>query len=273
MKNEELSDNELFDQAVTDEGLEDVSTQQTEQQVETTEERHTEQATSEAESQERQQVDDSAPQVPSWRVREINEEKRRFAEENERLKAEMAELRRTQQQRQPEKKEDAADDGPDPLLDPKGYAKRVRDEIREELLAERREDSLQRAAKAYKDEFSSAYEMAQKQIDPALRAKMQASRDPGETLIEWYRDQKTRAEIGGDLASYKQRLREEALKDPEFRKQAMEAWRSDAQPQSNGRPRVELPPTLNGASRANASLRSDATSDVSDRELFEQIAG
>jgi hypothetical protein len=70
---------------------------------------------------------------------------------------------------------------------------------------------------------------AQKAVDPALKARMQSSRDPGETLIEWHREQKTRQEIGGDLTAYKQRLRDEALKDPEFRKQAMEAWQADAQ--------------------------------------------
>src|SRR6185437_10471467 len=43
-----------------------------------------------AEAAEKPVVDDNAPQVPSWRVREINEEKRRIAEENERMKAELA---------------------------------------------------------------------------------------------------------------------------------------------------------------------------------------
>ena len=108
------------------------------------------------------------------------------------------------------------------------------------------------------------------QIDPALKARMQQSRDPGETLIEWHREQKTRAEVGGDLTAYTQRLREEALKDPEFRKAAMEAWRTDAQPQNNGRPRVDLPPSLNGASRSNALLRSQ-DSDVSDTDLWNEI--
>ena len=214
-------------------------------------------------------IDDNAPLVPSWRLREINEEKRKVAEENDRMRAELAQLRNAPK---PEPKEPEKAARLDPLLDPDGYAKQVREDIRQELLSERREESLQTAAEKYGDEFRAAYQAAQQRIDPALKARMQESRNPGETLIKWHREQKTMSEIGTDLTAYKQRLRDEALKDPEFRKAAIEAWREEASSQSSGRPRVELPPTLNGASRANAALRSDA-GDVSDAELFHQITG
>jgi hypothetical protein len=65
---------------------------------------------------------------------------------------------------------------------------------------------------------------------------MQQSRDPGETLMEWHREMKTRAEVGSDLKAYKEKLRKEALEDPEFRKAAMEAWRTEAPSRS----RVDL---------------------------------
>jgi hypothetical protein len=206
---EEPNDLELFDDAVSDEGEGESLGQQPEQRLEP-EPKEDEQATSQDPPAETgHKVDDNAPQVPSWRVREINEEKRRFAEENERIKAELAELRRDQQQ-----------------------------------------------------------------TDPALRARMQESRDPGKTLLAWYREQKTVQEVGSDPKVWFEKQLEERMKDPAFLAKAVEMARGQAQPQMrNSRPRVELPPTLNGASRANSSLRSDNVNDQSDRELWNDVAG
>src|SRR5882757_7443870 len=265
MPNEELDEAELFNAATSDEPV-----TETEQPVVVTEQPdkpETEVVADAKVEAEKPVIDDNAPLIPSWRLREIREERDAVARRLEAAEAKLA------QQPRPEapKVEKAAEI--DPLLDPDGYKKQVREEIRQDILNERREESLQNASEKYKDEFKEAYQAAQQRVDPALRARMQESRNPGETLIQWHRENKTRAEIGGDLTAYKARLREEALKDPEFRKAAMEAWRSDAQPaQVNGRPRVELPPTLNGASRANAALRSEDNA-VSDAELFREIAG
>lgn len=272
MTNEELSDTDLFNEAMNDGETVETQVEQPEQVQETET-----QAVQETEptQEQRQQVDDNAAQVPSWRVREINEEKRQLADRVRALEAERVSWQANQQRQQPQEREQQKPVKVDPLLDPDGYAKQVREDIRNEILAERREESLQTAAEKYGDEFKEAYTAAQQKIDPALRARMQASRDPGETLIKWHRENKQRAEIGDDLAAYKQRLRDEALKDPEFRKAAMEAWRNEGQQsqQVNGRPNVQLPPSLSSASRSNAAIRNENAQDVSDRELFQQIAG
>jgi hypothetical protein len=210
-------------------------------------------------------ADDNAAQVPSWRVREINDEKRALADKVASLEAE----RLNWQRPEPPKVEKAAK--PDPLLDPEGYEAYIEQKLEDKLLNNHRESSLQSAHKTYKGEFEEAYASAQKNIDPALKARMQLSRDPGETLIQWHREQKTRAEVGTDLNAYKQRLRDEALKDPEFRKAAMEAWRSEPQ-QNNGRPRVELPPTMSRVSRSNAALRA-SSDDLDDQALFQETTG
>jgi hypothetical protein len=213
-------------------------------------------------------VDDNASQVPSWRVREINEEKRAAIAELEALRAERAQWQR-QQQPKPEPVEKPAK--PDPLLDPEGYAKSVRDEIREEILSDRREESLQRAAEAHPDEFKEAYAAARQAVDPALKARMQASRDPGKTLLEWHRDNKVKAEVGHDPKAWLEKKLEERLNDPAFLQKAIERSKGASQ-QADGRPRVELPPSLNGASRSNASLKS-SNDDVSDEDLFRELAG
>lgn len=267
MANEELSDTELFDAAVTDQ--EEGQEQQVEQ-TEQSEQETAEQATLEAE---KQQVDDNAPQVPSWRVREINEEKRRLADENERFKAELVQLRNAQQRPTPQT-EQKKPERADPLLDPEGYAKQVREDIRNELLAERREESLQRAAEEHPDDFKAAYAAAQQARDPALNARMQASRDPGKTLLAWHREQKTMQEVGNDPNAWLEKKLEERLKDPTFLAKAVELARGYAQPQqqTNGRPRVELPPTLSSASRAQAAAKA-SDEGKSDFELFQEIAG
>jgi len=219
-------------------------------------------------------VDDNAAMVPSWRVREINEEKRAQAAELERLRAERAQWQRQQQPREELKPAEKASK-PDPLLDPDGYAKAVREEVRNELLSERREDSMARARESNPKEFDEAFAAAtQNGVDPGLKGRMQAARDPGRVLLDWHREQKTRQEIGGDLSAYNKRILDEALKNPEFRKTAIAAWQADASSQQpNGRPRVDLPPSLNGASRSNAALRSAMTADVDDDALFEQTTG
>jgi hypothetical protein len=217
-------------------------------------------------------VDDDAAQVPSWRLREINEEKRAAQAERDALKAENARLafERQEFQRRMAALENPAPKAadPDPLLDPKGYTEHMERRFEERLVNERREMSLQLARRTYKEEFDQAYTTAQKYVDPALRARMQQSSDPGETLIQWFREVKVRAEVGNDPAAYRKKVREESLKDPEFRKAAMEAWRNEATTQTNGRPNVLLAPSMNGVSRSSAALRA-SQEDLSDDALWD----
>jgi hypothetical protein len=271
------SDDELFNEAVSDETPEaPVVAEQAEQPVRDEagrfakrEEPETAEVVAETPA-EKPVVDDNASHVPSWRVREINEEKRAALAELEALRAERAQWQR-QQQPQPQAQQPEKAPKPDPLLDPEGYAKSVRDEIREEILNERREESLLRAAEAHPDEFKEAYAAAQRAVDPALRARMQQSRDPGKTLLEWHRDNKVKAEVGHDPNAWLEKKLEERLNDPAFLQKAIERSKGASQ-QSDGRPRVELPPSLNGASRSNASLKP-SNDDLSDDELFRDIAG
>jgi hypothetical protein len=266
IENEELDESALFDDAVSDEAPEVIPETPAAEVV--PEKPETEVAAKPETEVEKPAVDDNAPLIPSWRLREVSDEKRALADKVAALEAERSKW----QQPKPVEAKPVEEQEVDPLLDPKGYKAAIREELRQEMLSDRRENSLQTAHKVYKEEFEQAYAAAQKQVDPALRARMQQSRDPGETLIQWHREEKARAEVGTDLTAYKQKLRDEALKDPEFRKAAMEAWRAEV-PQNNGRPKIDLPPSLNGASRSNAALRSAMNDDVDDRSLFEQTTG
>lgn len=276
---QELSEDELFDGATSDEAPAEAAAESAGESVEQPSQPRDEagrfagkpenepEAAAATEKPAREPVDDNAAMVPSWRVREINEEKRALAERIAAYEAERLQWQQRQQQQKPAEKTD--DDGPDPLLQPKEYKAAIREELRQELLAERREESLQRAAETHPEEFKEAYTAAQKAVDPALKARMQSSRDPGKTLLEWHRENKVKAEVGSDPNAWLEKKLEERLKDPAFLAKAVELARGSAAPaQPNGRPRVELPPSLNGASRSNAALRA-AQSDMSDDELWE----
>lgn len=262
------SDDELFNEAV--ETTDDPGVTEQVEQVEQHQPEPNEPPTLEAD---RQQADDNAPQVPSWRVREINEEKRALADRVAALEAERLQWQRQQPTQQPQKAPEKPA-RPDPLIDPEGYAAAIREEVRQEAIAERREESLIRARESNPTEFDEAYAAAQQAVDPALKARMQASRDPGKTLLEWHRENKVKAEVGNDPNAWLEKKLEERLKDPAFLAKAVELARGSAQPQqTNGRPRVELPPTLSSASRAQATSRANSDEGKSDFELFQEIAG
>ncbi len=271
MNVEEPTDDELLNDVLSEGETTDnpVVTEQTEQLEADPETTTTDEATAET-TAEKPEVDDNAPQVPSWRLREINEEKRALAAENERIRAELASLRQTPQQ--PEKKEEKAVK-PDPLLDPEGYEayleKRFEERLtveRDRVLNERREESMQAAHAADPAAFTAAYEASKRALqagDAAFKARIHSARDPGKELLKWHKEQKVKAEVGDDLEAYIARKVEERI--------AANAQPS-AQTQPNGRPKVALPPSLNGASRANTTLKA-AQDDVPDDELFRQIAG
>jgi hypothetical protein len=230
-------------------------------------------------------VEDNGSPVPSSRFRQAQEEKRAaraerdaLKQERDRLLGEQQEFRRwmMSQQQQPKPAEQPKHSNmPDPLLDPQGHAEYLERRweerearVEQRLLGERRERSLQDARKTYKQEFDEAYEAAMKHVDPALRAHMQQSSDPGETLMGWFRELKVRNEVGTDLGAYEKKVREKLLKDTEFRKEAMETWRGEASTQVSGRPNVSLPPSMNGISRSSAALRA-SQEDLSDDALWD----
>jgi len=171
---EGLTDQELFDQANSDEApAEQVAAPVVEDKPsEAPEAPVAEVSETPVAAAEKPAVDDNAPQVPSWRVREINDEKRALADKVAALEAERLQWQRQQAPRAEPTPEVKVPEEPDPLLDPKGYKDFVLNQTREIILSERREASLQNAHKVYKEEFTEAYAAAQKAVDPALRALM-----------------------------------------------------------------------------------------------------
>lgn len=282
-----LSDQELFDQANADEAPADEAVveapeAQPEQEAQPHRDEHgrfaskeEEQPAAVAAEAEKPAVDDNAAMVPSWRVREINEEKRALADK---LAAFEAEKRQWQQRPAPTPQPAPVTqvEPPDPLLDPVGYREFIRNELREERLNERREESLAKAHEDHGKEFEEAYAAAQQAVDPALRARMQQSRDPGKTLIQWHRERKTMAEVGTDPNAFFEKRFEAYLADPANQAKVLERIRGGAQPQQNGTARqaapVNLPPSLTRATNASADMSAD-DNDISNDGLWRHANG
>lgn len=278
-----LSDQELFDEANADEPAEEAIVEAADEPAEQVEQprddagRFASKAENEPEPPAATDppapppVDDNAAMVPSWRVREINEEKRALAD---RLAALEAERTKWQQppapQPAPAPQQPAKVERPDPLLDPDGYAAAIREEMRQELLSERREASLANAHTKYSKEFEEAYAAAQQNLDPVLKMKMQTSRDPGETLIAWHREQKVRAEVGNDPNAFFEKRLDAWLADPANQAKVIERVRGAAQPQPGATRQpapVNLPPSLTRATNASADISAD-DDDVSNEGLW-----
>lgn len=274
-----VSDQELFDQANADEAPVEEAVVEVQAEPEQVEgqprDEHGRFAGKEPETPViepvKETVDDNAPQVPSWRVREINEEKRAAIAERDALKAERDEFKRLveESRRRPVEapKEPVKVEKPDPLLDPEGYEKYLETKFEEKLLNNHRELSLAQAHRTYKTEFEEAYAAAQKVVDPALRARMQQSRDPGETLMEWHREQKVRAEVGNDPNAFFEKRFEAYLADPANQAKVLERIRGGVQPSA---PRqaapTSLPPSLTRATNAATATADD--DDISDEGLW-----
>jgi len=225
-------------------------------------------------------ADDNAAQVPSWRVREINEEKRQLAERVTKFESDAAQWQREQQELRQrlaslEKPSEPAAK-PDPLLDPDGYEKYLENKFEEKLLNNHRESSLAQAHRTYKGEFEEAYAAAQKQVDPALKARMQQSRDPGETLMQWHRQNKMHAEVGNDPNAYFNKRFDDYLSDPANQAKVLERIRGGVQSSNQNGNRqpapVNLPPSLTRATNASADVSAD-DNDISNDALWRHANG
>ena len=221
-----------------------------------------------------QTAEENAGRVPSYRLKEEAEARRRLETDlaNERVERAALKQRLEALERPAPKVEQPKVEKPDPLLDPEGYEAYLESKFEERILNNHREASLAQAHRTYKGEFEEAYAAAQKQVDPALKARMQQSRDPGETLMEWHRERKTMAEVGTDPNAFFQKKLDAWLADPANQAKVIEKARGGAQQQLQpGQPRqappVSLPPSLTRATNASADVSAD-DDDISDAGLW-----
>ena len=212
--------------------------------------------------------------VPPWRLREVNEEKRQALAELERMRADNARMQAHMAQLQRAQAPPAEPPAPDPVIDPAGYTRHVQDSMRREFQQQQAHDrlnmNLEMTHMRHGEKFEKAYEALLTQAqrgDRAIVNHFVTQPNPGEALMRWYTQNEVMREVGRDIPAFRQKTKEELLKDPEFLAQAVEAHRRFAtggsQPQNTV---VKLPPSLSKAT--GTSEVSQTHTDGSEAALF-----
>jgi len=196
--------------------------------------------------------------LPSWRAREINEERRAALAELDRIRAENARMQTYLAQMQRAQPQQPAP-APDAIVDQAGFVDWMRNEFRREFqtfqqqqATDRLNNNLEMAHMRHGDKFEKAYEALLIQAqrgDSQIVRHFVSQPNPGEAIMRWYTNNETLREVGGDPAAFRQKTRDDLLKDPEFLAQAVEAHRRLATG-GNGQPQntvVKLPPSLSKA--------------------------
>ncbi|MBO0717566.1 MAG: hypothetical protein J2P55_09585 [Rhizobiales bacterium] len=223
------------------------------------------------------QPDNQTPDaaVPSGRFREESEARRRAEREAQDLRARLAAYEvQPRQQPQQQPKLDVFDN-------PQGFVqqeiKPFFEQMRAEMQMTREAMSADNAVRVYGEPNVSAARAALEQgmarHDPnawATYNRAMTSHDPYGVITRWHMDRETLQQIGGDLASYKTKILEEAMKDPEFQRKVIEATRSSA-PQVNRPITQSSVPNLPSLSDIGAAGGDEQAQDnVSDEALFRQ---
>lgn len=226
--------------------------------------------------QEQPGQEDKGDAVPRWRLKEIADARRAAEAERDTLRAELARLQ-AQQPRQQQQPQTQQQEQIDPLLDPAGFADRLRSDFQRQLAESQLNMNLEMAHMRHGEVFEKAYEaliQEGQRGNKQLVTHLTAQRNPGEAIVSWHKQNELMRETKGDLQGFEKSLREKLLKDPEFIKAAMEAARGQAGGQPNGqsgaRPNVitRLPPSL--SRQAGSSPSGDpGDSDDSEASVFD----
>jgi hypothetical protein len=217
--------------------------------------------------------------VPAGRLREESEARRRAERDNQDLRARLAafEVQPRQQpgqQQQPQKL--------DVFDNPSGFVKQevqpLFEQFRQELQMTREAMSADNAVRVYGDErvgaARAALEQGMARHDPnawATYNRAMSSHDPYGVITRWHLDRETLTQIGGDLDTYKKRVLEDALKDPEFHKQVIAAAKGQAAAngQQINRPVTQSKvPSLPSLSEIGAAGPDEQQMEPSDEALF-----
>jgi len=119
--------------------------------------------------------------------------------------------------------------------------------------------------------FQAAFSALKEQVDRGntrLRDEIVGASNPGSALMRWHQREETLRQIGeGGLDGYRTRTLEEALKDPNFRTRAMEAWRAEAGQMQTGT--SPPPPSIPSLNQTTGAARRPDSGPLSGEALFE----
>ena len=199
--------------------------------------------------------DEDGARVPSWRLAEEAERRRGAEQALTELRNELAQMRwQMQQQQQPPQ---APQEAPDIFADPQGFVNTLQTTFDQRLKALQLENSLRFAHFTHGDKFNEAYQNFMDHVtktrDQATYQRVMASSDPGDALVQWYKDQQLQQELGGsDLKTFLEKQKEEWLKDPANQAKVIEAFKATQQTTQPSN-LTSLPPSLSKAAAARSA--------------------
>lgn len=223
--------------------------------------------------------DKDEAQVPSWRLRELREQREK-AEERARefeLRSRQTEERLAALQRQWEQSQQPKQEPVDFFADPNAaFEQRLTPiESRFEQMASRlvlrasKAEAVATHGAAEVKEMEQAVGKAMQEGHPEMQSlsiQMRNSDDPVGLAMNWYKRDKLLKETGGDITNYRSKLETDLLKDPAFLAKALDAARAQAGQPGKPNP-VQIPPSLNKATGA-AGNGPDDVGDMSDASLW-----
>lgn len=215
------------------------------------------------------------PSIPPGRLREESELRRRAERERDELQRRMDALMVRQPPQQPAQKHDLFEN-PDGFVDQRIEPRlaRMQTEFQNRLEEMSRLHAIDRHGE---EKVSAAYQaLAQgmQRGDPDVATAYQRimqSADPYGAIVRWHQQGETLRTIGGDLEAYRNRIIEEALKDPDTQKRFLEAARGQAQVTGNSVARPVKPVAASSPSLGDVGGGGDVqTVEPSDIDLFRQ---
>lgn len=289
----DISDQELFNTALTDDAAEQGEVQAEQSVAETggaaeqPRDEHGRFAARQAEPEQSepqgeqpavagQQPQGEGAHVPSWRLREERERaeaaERRFQEAQAQWQRQLAEL----QSRLPRHEDSKA---PSVFEDEHGFLQHGLSQavtpIKSEIKELREANSELRAVMRHgEDKVASAKKWLAEGIrsDPAryeLWQRALSSRDPYGDIVSEYQRSTVYQQIGDDPNAWFEKHLEERMKDPAFAGSLLgriQQGAATAQPNGSTKPIVKLPPSLNKVASAQSAAADDG--DMSDDALF-----
>lgn len=224
---------------------------------------------------EAQDAQKEAAEIPSWRLREMREERdaarREIEQERQRAWALQQQFQALQSQinqrnQQPQQLIDIFAD-PDAALQQRFQPLEQRITTAEQRLILRasKAEAVAEYGKAAVAEMEDHVKQRASSGDPQLQllaAQMDRSDHPVGIAMEWFQREKLTRETGGDLKAFRQKILDEALADPDFQAKAIERARGTAQAQPSQRPNIQLPPSINKATGATLAGADDSEGSI-----------
>lgn len=222
--------------------------------------------------------DQQDAQIPSWRARELREQREAeqkraddAVRENQALRQQMAQVNARLNELTQKPKE-----APDLFVDPDAYignrVEPIRQQVGQELGLMREGFSRIMAIEKHGEEaVQSAYDELDRQMKTGTArydfARIMQSPHPFGELVKWHKQQQNRQMVGDDPNAWFEKTLEERMKDPAQQAKMLERIRGTVSNPPNGKaPVVQLPPSLNRV--ASAAPASDDNADDSDAGLY-----